>query len=131
MIHLNGRSLLKEPLINRRKQLRDSFGEIERRFIFAKYQDISDIKDVKPFLNESVLDQCEGLMIKSLEVNASYEPSKRSSNWFKLKKDYLNSGSPGDSIDLVVVGADWGKGKRTGCFGSFLMACYDKDTQTY
>ena len=70
-------------------------------------------------------------MIKTLSDNATYEPSKRSANWFKLKKDYMDSGSLADSMDLIVVGADWGKGKRTGVFGSFLMACYDEETGTY
>lgn len=43
----------------------------------------------------------------------------------------MDSGSLGDSIDLVVVGADWGKGKRTGVFGSFLLASYNKEDGTY
>ena len=95
MIYLNGKSLLKEPLINRRQTLRSSFMEDEQRFMFAKYRDCDSEKEfdkVSAFLAESVKDQCEGLMIKNLVENATYEPSKRSSNWFKLKKDYMSSG---------------------------------------
>ena len=54
--------------------------------------------------------------------------NSKKSNWFKLKRDYMNTGNLADSLDLVVVGADWGKGKRTGVFGSFLVACYDEET---
>ena len=81
------------------------------------------------FLEDAVKNSCEGLMIKANDqINSTYEPSKRSSNWFKLKKDYMDSGILGDSMDFVVVGADWGKGKRSGVFGSFLMACYDEES---
>ena len=75
--------------------------------MFAHGIDTSDTNDLEIFLEQSIKDCCEGLMVKTLTVNSKYHPSKRSFNWLKLKKDYLETG---DTFDLVVVGADFGQG---------------------
>jgi len=129
VIYLNGRSLLKENLEVRRQLMHDSFQEVRGQFHFADYKDSSDPEEITEFLNKAIQQSCEGLMVKALDKNATYEPSKRSLNWLKCKKDYLDG--CGDTLDLVVLGAYWGTGKRTGTFGSYLMGCYNPEEESY
>ncbi|KAL0581628.1 ATP-dependent DNA ligase Cdc17 [Marasmius crinis-equi] len=130
LLYLNGEPLLHKTLTERRKLLQEHFQPVDGEFQFAKSSDSEATEDIQTFLEESVKDGCEGLMVKMLETDASYyEPSRRSVNWLKLKKDYL--AGVGDSLDLVVVGAFYGKGKRTNVYGAFLLACYDADSEEY
>ncbi|KAI9572982.1 ATP-dependent DNA ligase [Boletus coccyginus] len=130
LLYLNGESLLQMPLVERRELLQQHFQVIPGEFDFAKSSDGETTEEVQAFLEESVKDGCEGLMVKMLESDEShYEPSRRSVNWLKLKKDYL--AGVGDSLDLVVVGGYYGKGKRTNVYGAFLLACFDADSEEY
>ncbi|XP_062082174.1 DNA ligase 1-like [Humulus lupulus] len=129
MLYLNGRPLIQEELKVRRECLYESFEEEAGFFKFATSITSNDIDEIQKFLDAAVDGCCEGLIIKTMNKDATYEPSRRSLNWLKLKKDYLDS--IGDSLDLVPIAAFHGRGKRTGVYGAFLIACYDTNNEEF
>jgi DNA ligase 1 len=130
LLFFDGKSLLLEPLSKRREVLMSSFCSIEGIFMFAEGHDSRDPEEIMDLLNDSVKAGCEGLMVKALEgPNATYEPANRSQNWLKVKKDYLDG--LGDTLDLVPIGGFIGRGRRTGTYGGFLLACYDPENEEF
>lgn len=82
-----------------------------------------DADSIERFMEEAISNGCEGLMIKNLE--SSYRAGAREYAWIKLKREYR--GELADSLDLVIVGAFYGRGRRVGRYGAFLLAAYDND----
>ena len=88
---------------------------------------ISNEEQVLETLENSINSGCEGLMLKHL--NSVYKAGIRGSNWLKLKREYQNE--LGDSLDLVVIGAFFGKGRRTGKYGTLLLATYNDEEDIF
>ena len=88
---------------------------------------INSKEQVLEVLENSINSGCEGLMLKQL--NSTYRAGIRGSNWLKLKREYQND--LGDSLDLIVVGAFFGKGRRTGKYGTLLVATYNDEDDTF
>ncbi|XP_026489293.2 DNA ligase 1 [Vanessa tameamea] len=130
LLYLNGRPLVRRALAERRALLREHFREADGQWKFAEGGDCSDEESVQRLLENAVRSSCEGLMLKALHgPRARYDIARRSHNWLKLKKDYLEG--VGDTIDAVVLGAYRGRGKRAGLYGGFLLACRDAEADHY
>ncbi|KAF2223187.1 hypothetical protein BDZ85DRAFT_218781 [Elsinoe ampelina] len=130
LLYLNGEALVNKSFRARREAMISAFKPVEGEFTFAQYKNTSELDEIQLYLEDSVKASCEGLMVKMLDGESSYyEPSRRSQNWLKVKKDYL--AGAGDSLDLVVLGAYYGRGKRTSVYGAFLLACFNQSTQEF
>uniref|UniRef100_A0A2P2IVV1 ATP-dependent DNA ligase family profile domain-containing protein n=2 Tax=Rhizophora mucronata TaxID=61149 RepID=A0A2P2IVV1_RHIMU len=136
----NGNQLLKLPLRQRRKYLKDLFCDERLGYLeFAKEMTIEAdescltnavaITKLNSFLQEAFRSSCEGIMVKPLDVDAGYSPDKRSDTWLKVKRDYLEGLN--DSLDLVPIGAWHGNGRKAGWYSPFLMACYNPETEEF
>ncbi len=86
-----------------------------------------DVKQAEAFFDDALQAGCEGLMAKALD--STYDAGARGFKWIKFKKEY--SAALSDTIDLVVVGAFAGRGKRAGTYGALLMAAYDDEADVF
>ncbi len=121
VLFCDGRSCLDMGYLERRKVLETVVAEDE----FVRCVPMSLVSDgsgVEEALENSINSGCEGLMLKMLDK--PYQAGSRGSHWLKLKREYRNE--LGDSLDLVVIGAFFGRGRRTGRYGTLLLATYDE-----
>jgi DNA ligase 1 len=84
---------------------------------------VSTASELEAAFEQAVTDGCEGLLCKSVSPAAGYQAGARGWLWIKLKRDYRTELS--DTVDLVVVGAFAGRGRRRGVYGALLLAAYD------
>jgi len=121
-----GEDLTTRPYVERRKALEDVLQETEGVRL-ATVKITGDVKVAEKFFDEALQQGCEGLMAKALA--STYEAGARGYQWVKFKKEY--SAEMSDTIDLVVVGAFAGRGKRAGAYGALLMAAYDDEADAF
>lgn len=112
ILYLDGETLIDLPLSERRKKL-----EQVVKFFLAPQVISNDHNVIGQTYQAALVAGHEGLMLKVL--SSPYSPGQRGKNWIKIKPEV-------DTLDLAVIGAEWGEGKRAHVFGSFLVACQDQ-----
>ncbi len=125
-LYLNGRSLIKEPYIRRTEILKKLLNKTNVLKFVRRVTSVN-IDDIEEFFNECVERGTEGIVAKN--VSGEYQAGKRGYLWIKWKREY--SRELRDTFDLAVVGAFYGKGRRSGGYGALLCAAYDDKTDNF
>ena len=128
MLYVDGKDLTLKPYPIRRKALEKAVKESERVKI-AKSLTTNDPKELEKFFLEAIENGCEGLVCKSIAEDSVYQAGARGWLWIKYKRDYKSEMT--DTVDLVVIGAFHGRGKRAGTYGALLLASYNPDADTF
>jgi DNA ligase-1 len=127
-LFVNGKDLTLEPYPARRRMLEKIIKENERVRI-AQHIVTGDKRELEKFFLKAIQDGCEGLVCKSVAKDSVYQAGARGWLWIKYKRDYKSEMT--DTVDLVVVGAFHGRGKRAGTYGALLLAAYDSENDTF
>ena len=127
-LFVDGKDLTFEPYPVRRRFL-ENVVRLGDRVKVARNLTTSDANELEKFFLEAIEEGCEGLVCKSVAKDSAYQAGARGWLWIKYKRDYKSEMK--DTVDLVVVGAFHGRGKRAGKYGALLLATYDAETDTF
>ncbi|MBT0158604.1 ATP-dependent DNA ligase [Candidatus Bathyarchaeota archaeon A05DMB-2] len=127
-LYIDGKDLTLEPYPVRRKAMENTLKE-SIRVRPAKHIIARNVKQLEAFFEEAIENGCEGLMCKAMGKDSVYQAGARGWLWIKYKRDYKSEMT--DTVDLVVVGAFHGRGKRAGTYGALLLATYNPEADTF
>lgn len=116
LLYADGESYIEKPLTERRRKLSEIVKPDSAGISVDELTVTKDPEKAAEIYHAALNAGHEGVMIKN--PSSAYSPGKRGKNWLK-KKPVM------DTLDLVVIGGEWGSGKRKNKIGSYVLACYD------
>jgi len=128
LLYADGQDLTQLPYPQRRAALAQAI-TTGPRLRLTTATEVSDPAALDAAFEQAITDGCEGLMCKAVGPGSVYQAGNRGWLWIKLKRDYRTELS--DTVDLVIVGAFAGRGRRAGTYGAVLLAAYDPDAELY
>ncbi len=127
-LYVDSGDLTLKPFLIRRRALEEAIEESDRVKI-ARYVITDRVEELEKLFLEAIENGCEGLVCKSVAEDSLYQAGARGWRWIKYKRDYKSEMT--DTVDLVIIGAFYGRGKRAGMYGALLLAAYNSDNDTF
>jgi DNA ligase-1 len=128
ILYVDGEDMTTKPFLERRKMLERVIVEDERVKLSTGLLTHSP-EEVEKIFAEAVEAGCEGVIVKSVGEDSVYRAGARGWQWIKFKRDYRSEMI--DTVDLVVVGAFHGRGRRRGKFGALLTAVFNEERDVF
>lgn len=129
-IYVDGMDLTNKTLPERRKILESIVADADNEYVaIAEYRKVESPSDLEKMFLEAISNGAEGVMVKAINEKSIYQAGNRGWLWIKFKRDYKSEMT--DSVDLVVVGAFYGRGKRAGKLSTILVAGYDDEKDVF
>jgi DNA ligase-1 len=128
ILYVDGEDMTTKPFLERRKMLEKVIVEDERVKLSTGLLTHSP-EEVEKIFAEAVEAGCEGVIVKSVGEDSVYRAGARGWQWIKFKRDYRSEMI--DTVDLVVVGAFHGRGRRRGKFGALLTAVFNEERDVF
>jgi len=128
ILYVDGEDMTTRPFLERRKMLERVVVEDERVKLSTGVL-TQNPEEIERVFAEAVEAGCEGVIVKSVGEDSVYRAGARGWQWIKFKRDYRSEMI--DTVDLVVVGAFHGRGRRRGKFGALLTAVYNEERDVF
>lgn len=128
ILYVDGKSFLGKSYPQRREKL-ESIVEGSKYIALANRRVSPELDDIDDFFQECIGKNLEGVVCKSCAEDSYYKAGGREWTWIKWKKEYIDELS--DTLDLVIIGAFAGRGRRSGTYGALLCAAYNPDEDVF
>ena len=122
ILYYNGKPQLDEPFEKRTDLIKKIIKNHPYKIIYSKQIITGDEKEAENFYKKSLSENQEGVMMKNL--SAKYQPGSRVGHMLKIKPEERD-------LDLVITGAEYGTGKRSGWLSSFILSCRDPEKKQF
>jgi DNA ligase-1 len=128
LLFADGKDYTMEPFLTRRRKLEEIVIKSDR-VKNTRSLKVDNVEDLERFFERAIEKGSEGIMCKSISDDSFYQAGARGWLWIKYKRDYKSEMA--DTVDLVVVGAFHGRGKRARTYGALLLAAYNPDRNVF